>query len=752
MTKKFRRAAVLGAGVMGSQLSALLAGGGLKVELFDIPGPDPKEPEGIAKQAIKKLKAQKPSPFFYPSHSDNIRPGSLEHHLDRLKEVDWVLEAAPENLKIKHELFAKISGYLSDDCIISSNTSSLSAVKLGETLPETLRQRFFITHFFNPPRYLRLLELLPHPEADVNAGASLLWFLDRHLGKSLVPVKNTPAFVANRIGIFAMLDALALAAEFKFSPSQIDFLTGPLIGRPKSAACRTADLVGLDTVMAVVKIVREGAPDDPLLERFTPPPILQALVTAGKLGEKSGSGFYRKQGDTIEEVGENLNYAKRKKLETPLLAQANVEEDLIKRVRMLFAALNDPAGAFVSRHLMSVASYASALIGKICDRPGQIDDALRWGFGWQMGPLALLQAVDCDLINKAALKFSIPAPPLPEKIESGEPGPLLLPAASEKTVAQNKEATLLDAGNGIAVLVFHSKLNVIGAGILNLAQEALKKVINNFDALLIANDPQVEAFSAGANLAWLLMTAGEGDFDEISLMIKKFQSVTEGMSRAPFPVVAAPFGLTLGGGCEIALAATRRVAHRELYIGLVETGVGLLPAGGGTTRMAERVACLAAGGMLLPHLKTVFENVGLAKISTSADEAFDLGYLQPEDLIVPNRGRLTATALSQARLLADAGVTSKILEKIRVAGKSGLAAIETFLYLMRESKMVTEHDVTVGRSLARVLCGGELPGEPEVPRQYLLDLEAEEFLRLVGMRKTQERMAHLLKTGKPLRN
>ncbi len=752
MKTHFRRAAVLGAGVMGSQLAALLAGCGLKVDLFDIPGPDPKEPEGIAKQAVKKLKSQKPAPFFHATHLNNIRPGSLEHHLGRLKEADWVLEAAPENLKIKHELFAKISTYLSDDCIISSNTSSLTVVKLGEALPEKLHKRFFITHFFNPPRYLRLLELLPHPESDINSSTPFLWFLDRHLGKSAVAVKDTPAFIANRVGIFALLDALALAAEFKFSPSQIDFLTGPLIGRQKSATCRTADLVGLDTVMAVVKIVLEGAPDDPRLDRFSPPAILQALVSAGKLGEKTGAGFYRKAGDVIEEADENLNYAKRKKLETPLLAQANAEENLTKRVRMFFAAPGDPAGAFVSRHLISVAGYAAALVGKICDRPGQIDDALRWGFGWQMGPLALLKAVDCDLIEKAASKFSISAPPLPEKIETGEPGPILLPARPEKVLAENKEATLLDSGNGIAVLVFHSKLNVIGAGILNLTQQALEKVKNSFDALVIANDPQAEAFSAGANLAWLLMTASEGDFDEIALMIKKFQSVTEGMGSAPFPVVAAPFGMTLGGGCEISLAATRRVAHRELYIGLVETGVGLLPAGGGTTRMAERVARLANGGMLLPHLKIVFENVGLAKVSTSADEAFELGYLQPEDLLVPNHGRLTAAALSQARLLADAGTVSKTPEKIRVAGKSGLAAIETFLYLMRESKMVTEHDVTVGRSLAKVLCGGELAGEPEAPRQYLLDLEAEEFLRLVGMRKTQERMAHLLKTGKALRN
>ena len=747
-----RRAAVLGAGVMGSQLAALLAGCGLNVELFDIPGPDPKQPDALAKEALKKLKAQKPAPFFHPSHFDNIRPGSLGHHLERLKNVDWVLEAAPESLKTKQELFDKISGFLPSDCVISSNTSSLSVVQLSEALPEKLRPRFFITHFFNPPRYLRLLELLPHPNGDGNASASFLWFLDRHLGKSIVPVKDTPAFVANRIGIFALLDALTLAAEFKFSPSQIDFLTGPLIGRPKSATCRTADLVGLDTVLAVVKIVREGAPDDPRPERFAPPSILQALVSAGTLGEKSGAGFYRKVGDAIEEADENLNYGERKKLEPPPLAEANAEEDLVKRIRMLISAPADPAGAFVSRHLVSVVGYAAALVGKICERPGQIDDALRWGFGWQMGPLELAKAVDCDLINKAAAKFSLPAPALPEKIESGEPGPILLPAKPEKIVAENKEAALLDAGNGVAVLVFHSKLNVIGAGIINLAQQALEKVKTSFDALVIANDPQLEAFSAGANLAWLLMAACEGDFDEIALMIKKFQAVTEGISEAPFPVIAAPFGLTLGGGCEICLAATRRVAHRELYIGLVETGAGLIPAGGGTTRMVERVARLAAGGMLLPHLKTVFENVGLAKVSRSADEALAIGYLQPEDLVVPNRGRLTAAVLSQARLLADGGTPAKAPQKIRVAGRNGLAAVETLLYLMRESKMITEHDVTVGRSLAKVLCGGELPGEPELPRQYLLDLEAEEFLRLTGMRKTQERMAHLLKTGKPLRN
>jgi len=750
--KKFRRAAVLGAGVMGSQLAALLAGAGLKVELFDIPGPDEKEPESIAKQAIKKFKAQKPSPFFHPKHLDNIRPGSLKHHLERLKEVDWILEAAPENLKIKQELYTNIVPFLSADCVVSSNTSSLSVVKLGEVLPEKVRLRFFITHFFNPPRYLRLLELLPHPGAEDQAKTFLTEFIDRRLGKGFVPVKDTPAFIANRIGIFALMDALNLGTEFKFSPSQIDFLTGPLIGRPKSATCRTADLVGLDTAMAVLKIIRNGSPDDPSLSRFTPPAIMQALVSNGKLGEKSGAGFYRKQGDEIEEVDENLNYSARKKLETPLLAQARAEEDLIKRVKTLFAASSDPAGAFVSRHLTSVAAYAASLVGKICDQPGQIDDALRWGFGWQMGPLSLAKTVSCDALAKTAKTFSILLPPLPEKIESGEPGPILLPVPPEKIVAQNREATLLDAGDGIAALVFHSKMNVIGAGILNLIQQAILKVETDFDALVIANDPQVEAFSAGANLAWLLMTAAEGDFDEIGLMIKKFQSVTEAMSNAPFPVIAAPFGLTLGGGCEICLAAAQRVAHRELYIGLVETGAGLIPAGGGTTRMAERIGRLAKGGMLLPHLKTVFENVGLAKVSTSADEAHEMGYLQPGDLIVPNRGRLTATALSQARLLADAGVTGKVPDKIRVAGKNGLAAVETFLYLMNASKMITDHDVTVGKSLAKVLCGSELAGEPEVPRQYLLDLEREEFLHLVGMRKTQERMAHLLKTGKPLRN
>lgn len=750
--KSVRKAAVLGAGIMGSQLAALLAGCGVKVELLDIPGPDPSEPESIAKQAAKRLKAQRPSPLFHPSHLNNIRPGSLGHHLERLKDAEWVLEAAPENLKIKQELYAKITGYLSNDCLVSSNTSSLSVKTLGMALPESARRRFFISHFFNPPRYLRLLELLPHPDVSASASVPFLWFLDRHLGKSIVPVKDTPAFIANRVGIFSLLDALYLASEFKFSPAQIDFLTGPLIGHPKSASCRTADLVGLDTVMAVIKIIREGASDDPQLARFAPPPLLQALVSAGKLGEKSGAGFYRKEGDEIQEADEKLNYSKRKKMESPLLAQANAEEDLIKRMRLVLGAASDPAGAYVARHLISVAGYAASLIGKICERPGQIDDALRWGFGWQMGPLELAKLVDCDLVSKAATRFSIPAPALPEKIVSGEPGPILLPPKPERIVAENKEATLLDAGDGIAVLVFHSKLNVIGAGILSVAQEALEKVKTGFDALVIANDPTAEAFSAGANLAWILMAATDGDFDEIALMIRKFQAVTEGMAKAPFPVVAAPFGLTLGGGCEICLAATRRVAHRELYIGLVETGVGLLPAGGGATRMAEKVARWAKGGLLLPHLRTAFENVGLAKVSTSADEAFAMGYLESEDLVVPNRGRLTAAALAQARLLADAGTISKPLEKIRVAGKNGLAAVETFLYLMQESKFITGHDATVGRCLAKVICGGELEGEPEVPRQYLLDLEAEEFLRLVGMRKTQERMAHLLKTGKPLRN
>ncbi len=750
--KSFRRAAVLGAGVMGSQLAALLAGAGLKVELFDVPGPDDKEPESVAKQALKKLKTQKPSPFFHPKQFENIRPGSLKHHLERLRGADWVLEAAPENLKIKHELYSNIVPFLPDDCVVSSNTSSLSVLKLAEPLSEKQRHLFFITHFFNPPRYLRLLELLPHPEADQTAQKFLAEFLDLHLGKGIVPVKDTPAFVANRVGIFALLDALALGAEFRFTPSQIDFLTGPLIGRQKSATCRTADLVGLDTVMAVLQIIRAGAPDDPRPERFNAPQILTSLLQAGKLGAKTGAGFYRKQGEVIEEVDEKLNYSPRKKLESPLLAQVRAEEDLVKQVKMLFAAGYDPAGAFVARHLTSVTAYAASLSGKICDRPGQIDDALRWGFGWQMGPLALAQAAGYENIEKTAQKLSIPSVTLPDKIESGEPGPILLPAKPEKIVAQNKEATLLDGGGGIAALVFHSKLNVIGIGILNLTQQAIAKVESDFDALLITNDPQVEAFSAGANLAWLLMTAAEGDFDEIGLMIRKFQSVTETMSRAPFPVVAAPFGLTLGGGCEIALAAAKRVAHRELYIGLVETGVGLIPAGGGTTRMAERIDRLAKGGLLLPHLKTVFENVGLAKVSTSADEAFEMGYLLPEDMAVPNRGRLTATALEQARLLADVGAVRESVEKIRVAGKNGLAAVETFLYLMRESKMISEHDATVGKALGRVLCGGELSGEPQVPRQYLLDLEREEFLRLVGMRKTQERMAHLLKTGKPLRN
>jgi 3-hydroxyacyl-CoA dehydrogenase len=669
--KNFRRAAVLGAGVMGSQLAALLAGAGLKVELFDIPGPDGKAPESIAKQALKKLTIQKPSPLFHPEQLENIRPGSLKHHLERLKEVDWVLEAAPENLKIKHELYSNIAPFLSEDCVVSSNTSSLSVLKLAEPLPEKQRQRFFITHFFNPPRYLRLLELLPHPGADQTAQKFLAGFLDLHLGKGIVPVKDTPAFVANRVGIFALLDALALGAECKFTPAQIDFLTGPLIGRQKSATCRTADLVGLDTVQAVLQIIRNGARDDPRPERFNPPPVLNALVAAGKLGAKAGAGFYRKQGDAIEEVDEKLNYSPRKKLESPLLVQLRAEEDLVKRVKTLFAAGSDPAGVFVSRHLTSVAAYAAARSGKIFNHPGQIDDALRWGFGWQMGPLALSQAAGFDRLEKIAKTFSIPLPSLPEKIESGEPGPLLLPAKPEKIVAENKEATLLDAGRGIAALVFHSKLNVIGAGILNLTQQALTKVEADFDALVIANDPEVQAFSAGANLAWLLMAAAEGDFDEISLMIKKFQTVTEATSHAPFPVVAAPFGLTLGGGCEIALAAAKRVSHRELYIGLVETGVGLIPAGGGTTRMAAQIGRLSKGGLLLPHLKTVFENVGLARVSASADEAFEMGYLQPGDLMVPNRGCLTAAALKQARLLADAGVTGKPDEKIRVAGKSG---------------------------------------------------------------------------------
>ena len=708
------KVAVLGSGTMGTQIAAHVANAGLSVLLLDITTDQ-------VQSALKALDKAAPPALFVPEKIHQIEVGTFDKDLVKIKDADWVIEAIVEDARIKAQLLERVDAARKPGSLVTTNTSGLSISSLARGRSDDFRRHWFGTHFFNPPRYMKLLELIPTHDTDANALAEFEKFADVVLGKGVVRAKDTPNVIANRIGLFGALKAIALMQQHGFTIEEIDWLTGPLIGRPKTATFRTIDLVGLDIFIHVAQNIYENAPSDPQREIFRVPEFMKTMLVRKMLGTKAGRGFYRKEGDQILTLDlATLEYRTQRKPNFPALDMASNIESLPERLKAVFRTGSPPA-ALISELLTSISEYSASRIPEISDDPEAVDRAMRWGFAWEMGPLELTQALRDETV--AAFSF----------------------LKKQRVIRENPGATLRDLGDGVACLEFHSKMNTIGNDVVSLLFASLDDVNANFNGLIIGNEGQ--HFSAGANLMLLMMEAVEGNWDEIDHMVRTFQRATQAIRYARKPVVTAPFSLALGGGCEIAMAGVRTQAAAETYIGLVEIGAGLIPAGGGTTEMLRRTA---PGGAA--RVRDAFQNIGLAKVSTSAEDARRLQYLRREDGITMNSDRLIPDAKTVVLQLAATGYRPPPRDELPVFGSSLGAEMKLGIYLMQQAGYITEHEAHIARALAHVICGGDATRPTTAPEQYFLDLEREAFKSLCGEPKTLARMEHLLKKGKVLRN
>ncbi|MGH9351446.1 MAG: 3-hydroxyacyl-CoA dehydrogenase/enoyl-CoA hydratase family protein [Terriglobia bacterium] len=805
MMRPIRRVGVLGAGTMGSQIAAHLANAQVPCVLLDrLPlAPNPEEERKkltlldaavrnrFARLGVETALKSRPAAFFIPENASLIYTGNFEDHLKLLQGCDWIIEAVTENLDVKRELLKKVEPFISPGAILSSNTSGISLESIGQGLSADLRRSWLGTHFFNPPRYMKLLEIIPTPDTLPEVVERISWFGDEALGKGIVVAKDRPNFIANRIGVFVHLATIEIMQEEGLSIEEIDALTGPAMGLPKSATFRTADLVGLDVMARVVNNLYESLPGDERRESFHLPAFMKRMIERGLLGEKTGQGFYKRiaaeAGDKSEILTLDLGtfaYRPRQKPKLDALEMTKSIEDTRQRARALFQAPGR-VGTFYQKLLGRAFHYAASRIPEISDDIVPVDNAVRWGFNWDCGVFELWDAIGVETVVAQWREQKIAAPPLVEELlaagkrsfyleSSGQkavfdphladyaaikekPGILLLAShrSCGREVKRNPGASLVDLGDGVLCLEFHSKMNTIGPDTVQMIHFGLKSLDENFEAMVIGN--QGANFSAGANLLLLLLSIQEGEWDEVGSAVRAFQDANMALKYAPRPVVAAPFGLTLGGGVETALHCARRVAAAETMMGLVEAGVGLIPAGGGAKEMLVR----AAGSVpadddadaFLP-LKAVFKNIGMAKVSTSAAEARKLGYLSPDDAVCMYRDRQIASAKQMALDLVRLGYRpGKPREDVPVLGEPALSKMKLFLHLMRRGEYISDHDALVATKLAGVLSGGsEFKSPGAVSEQYLLDLEREAFLSLCGEKKTVERIQHMLKNGKPLRN
>lgn len=773
--KIIQRVAVLGAGTMGSRIAAHLANAGIPSLLLDVVIPGEPDRNRAARKGLEAAARQKPGPFFTEEAMRLIEPGNFEDDLGRVAECDWIIEAVVEDFEIKRSLWEKVAPLASPGAILSTNTSGLPVGRLAESVPPEARPRFLGTHFFNPPRYLHLVEVIPTAETDPGLLAEVARFCDIRLGKGVVRCKDTPNFIANRIGCFFGATVYQLMVEGDYTIEEVDELTGPLIGLPRSASFRLLDIIGLDVWAFVARNLFEAVPEDPWRDRFLPPPFLSEMIARGWLGEKSGQGFYRRTpSGAIEAIDwKTLDYHTRRTLKLPPVETARNIEELGARLRFLTQA-DDRAGSFLWKLLRDLFLYSAERIPEIAPRVVEIDRAMRWGYGWRLGPFELWDALGLESVARrieregrtlpatitsmlaaGARSFYRPADaggiPRTEYFDFGrlayreiEPRPGILVLADLKrargVVEQNAGASLVDLGDGVLCAEFHSKMNALGEDAMRMVFAGLDQLARNFEALVIANEG--EAFSAGANLTLLLLAAQEGEWDQIDYFLRNFQQMNMALRTAPKPVVAAPFGYTLGGGCEVVLHATRAQASAETYMGLVEVGVGLIPAGGGTKQLLVNFG----------DPERAFELIGFGKVSSSAADARRLGLLSSCDGITMNPERLIADAKALALSLVQNHVPRRPRSDIEVGGDGVYAALKLKAWLAHQAGRISDHDLVIAEKLAYILSGGRLTGRQTVSEQDLLDLEREAFLSLCGMPKTQERIRHMLATGKPLRN
>ena len=816
MKRRIEKTVVLGAGTMGSRIAAHFANAGLPCILLDIVPPNlsadapASERNKIVRAGLDAAKKSKPAAFFTAALADKIAIGNFEDDLVRCAEADWIIEVVAENLEIKRKLLTRVAQFRKPGAIVTTNTSGLPVHLIAEGMSEEFQQHWAGTHFFNPPRYLKLVEVIPGPKTSKEVVESLSEFCDRRLGKGVVVAKDTPNFIANRIGTFSMLNALRLMGTLGMTVEEVDACTGPAVGWPKSATFRTADIVGLDVLVHVVKNIYETAPNDESREMYKVPALVEEMAKRGWLGDKMGQGFYKKvKGEGKQEIltldVNTMEYRSRQKAKFGSLEMGKAIEDTRERLRALVGPVlegqkGDKAQQFLWRGLSETCLYAARRVPEISDNIVDVDRALRWGFGWELGPFEIMDAVGVKAFAGQVQREGRALSAVIEKVlasgrkefyesEKGtttvfdigsggtkkveEPvGVIILKSLKDagREVERNSGASLIDLGDGVGCCEFHAKMNAIGADLIAMLHKGLKRLETDFDALVIAN--QAVNFSVGANLMLVLVGAQEQEWDELHAAVRQFQNINLAIKYAPKPVVAAPQGMALGGGCEVSLHASRIQAAAEAYIGLVETGVGLIPGGGGTKEMLIRANERTGGTALslssspeadldLFHaLKSIFETIAMAKVGTSAEECRELGYLRREDGLSMNRDRLVADAKAAALSLVRGGYKPLAASwqdgarstQIRVLGEQFLAGAKLAIHMMFRGGYASEYDAHVGRKLANILAGGALTSPQLVSEQYVLDLEREAFVSLCGEKKTQERIAHTLKTGKPLRN
>jgi 3-hydroxyacyl-CoA dehydrogenase len=703
-----RQVAVLGAGTMGARIAAHFANAGVRSLLMDLDA-------GRARQGLEAARKASPASFFTAGGAALVETASFDEGMARLGGVDWVIEAVTENLEIKRALWARVAESAGPAAVLSTNTSGIPLGAIAEGFGAEIQKRFLGTHFFNPPRYLHLLELIPGPGTEAGLMGEVEAFAEVRLGKGVVRCKDTPNFIANRIGSFFGATVAKLMVEQGLAVEEVDLLTGPLIGLPKSASLRLLDVVGVDVWAFVSNNLYELVPDDPWRERFRMPAFMKELLERGWIGEKAGQGFYKRVGPKKEIHALDLatfDYAPAKRVKIAGVEEALLIEDLGERLRFL---VNDKgkAGAFVKPLFADVIEYAEAMAPAIAHAPADVDNAMKWGYGHTFGPFEI----------REALAGRAPAV-----------------AARGALVKKNPGASLVDLGDGVLQLEIHSKMNVLSEDFVQMVDAGLAELERNFEAMVVS--ARGDLFSAGANLMMVLMAAQEEEWDELNAAVHHFQQMYLRLKYAPKPVVAAPHGRALGGGCELILHARGVQAQAELYMGLVEAGVGLIPAAGGCKEMIAR----------LKDPRKCFEVIGLAKVSGSAANAKELGLLDKAAGVTMNPRRLVEDAKALALGLARSYQPGGLRTDIVVGGDGAYAALKQGAWLMRESGYISDHDFLIAQKLARVLTGGASPGERAVSEQHLLDLEREAFLSLCGTRATQERISHTLKTGKPLRN
>lgn len=782
-----RTAVVLGAGTMGAQIAAHLANAGMEVHLLDMADEENTDRNAIVRSGLDRARKMKPDPFFTSNTAERISIGNFDDDLDRLRDAEWVLEAVVERLDVKRALMERVEAVVREGTIVSTNTSGLSIAEIAEGRSEGFRRHFLGTHFFNPPRYLKLLEIVPSEETDPDVVARVAHFGRVHLGKGVVVAKDTPYFIGNRIGVYGMLQAMRAFTEGDYTIEEIDALTGPVVGRPKSATFRTADVVGLDVMLHVAENLHEAIPDDESRDAFRPPELLRRLVEAGRLGQKSGEGFYKKEGREIKSVEvDDLSYRPATDLKLPEIEKIERAGGVPDRLRALFE-VEGRSGDFFRRTTLDLLAYSARRIPEITHTPADIDRAMRWGFGWELGPFQMWDALGFDAVVEAISERDLPLPSWIEQMQQSghrafyrredgarvvfvpdegtyEKHPLPedridLPGITrraERELWSTDACALIDIGDGVALFEFRSKANTLGRDVMKGLAEAIERIEEDADrrGLVIGNEGK--NFSVGANLAEMAGAVRQGAFDEVGAYLQEFQQTIQRVRFARKPVVVAVHQRVLGGGCEMVMACPNPVASAESYIGLVELGVGLIPAGTGLARLADRAARRtpnAHPSEIQAWLRKFFETVAMSTVSTSARNAQELGLLAEDARIVMNDDRRLFAAREEVLRLSNQGYfPPEVATGIRVLGRPGRAAFEVMIQQYLEGHFISEYDAYLANRLAYVMTGGDLTAPQDVREDFLIELERRVFIDLLQQKKTQERIEHMLKTRKPLRN